>query len=819
MSTSSKLRLRIPAGTSAIAVVALLLVAGIWAYTVDRERSERIEAAAAEFSKNANLALALDVHTNQLLEGIDHFLLLIKDQYQGPGSRTPIPVARLVAPAFAGISSVTFVGVTNARGDVVEALQEFSPTNVADRDFFQRHQRGETQSLLISAPVLGRISGRWAITLTRRFDQPDGSFGGIVAISIEPRYLTELFETTNLGPSDVMSLVLENGITLARRRGPAIEFGEDISRSQLITEYARQAVGSYSGPGGVDGQRRMFNYRRMKAYPVIATVGTLEADVMAPARRRAERNQLSAEVATMFIVLVSVAAIVMLGRQQRANQRLLEQASLLDKAQDAIIVSGLDRKITYWNKGAERLYGWTRDEAMGRVITELFYVSGGPDEANTAYEAVMLTGEWTGELRPVNKSGRAVTVESRFTLVRDRQGQPHSVLSINTDVSERRQLEQQFYRAQRLESIGTLAGGIAHDLNNVLTPIMMGIELLKDSVTDPADREVLATIGGSASRGAEMVRQVLSYARGLEGRRVEIKPAELVAEVERIARDTLPKTIDIRTNVEPGLPLLLGDPTQFHQVLLNLCVNARDAMPAGGQLTIGAELVMVDDRDRPAGLDLPPGAYVKIDVVDTGTGIAAEIADKIFDPFFTTKEPGKGTGLGLSTSLTIVKSHGGQIRIVSELGRGSRFAMYLPASAGAGSERLIGDPVPGPHGGGHTVLVVDDEAAIRMIAQRTLEASGYRVLLASDGAEAIATFGANRGAIAAVMLDMTMPVLAGVPTIQAMARIDPSVPIIAVSGISANEQPALAASAQVKMFLPKPFTSETLLKALKQVLD
>ena len=819
MTSNRKFRFDIPSGTSAIAVVALLLIASIWAYTVDRGRSERIEAAAAEFSKNANLALALDVHTNQLLEGIDHFLLLIKDQYQGSGARTPIPVARLVAPVFANATSVTFVGVTNERGDVVESLREFSPTNVADRDFFQRHQRGETQALLISEPVLGRISGRWTITLTRRFDQPDGSFGGIVAISVAPRYLTELFETANLGPSDVMSLVLENGITLARRRGQAIEFGEDISRSQLITEYARRQVGSFRGPGGIDGQMRMFNYRRMKAYPVIVTVGTLEADVMAPVQRRAERNQLTAWVATVFIALVSAAAIVMLGRQQRASKRLLEQASLLDKAQDAIIVSGLDRKVTYWNKSAERLYGWTREEALGRVITELCYASGGADEANTAYDAVMSTGEWTGELRPVNKSGRAVIVESRFTLVRDRQGQPHRVLSINTDVSERRQLEQQFYRAQRLESIGFLAGGIAHDLNNVLTPIMIGVELLKDGVTHPGDREVLATIGASASRGAEMVRQVLSYARGLDGRRVEIKPAELVAEVERIARDTLPKTIDIRTNVEPGLPPLLGDPTQFHQVLLNLCVNARDAMPAGGQLTMGAALVMVDGRDRSAGVDLPPGAYVKIEVVDTGTGIAADIVDKIFDPFFTTKEPGKGTGLGLSTSLSIVKSHGGQVRVVSEPGRGARFAIYLPASADAGGESLIGDTAPRPTGGGHTVLVVDDEAAIRMIAQRTLEASGYRVLLASDGAEAIATFGANHRVIAAVMLDMTMPVLAGVPTIQAMARIDPSVPIIAISGISANEQPARAASAQVKMFLPKPFTSDTLLKALQQVLN
>lgn len=816
MTTFSRLRARIPDGTLAIAVVAILLVAGIWAYTADRGRSERVEAAAAEFSKNANVALALDVHTNRLIKGIDHFLLLIKDQYEGPAAFSPIPLERLVAPAFAGTPSITFVGVTNAQGDVIESVQRFSPTNVADRDFFRRHQRGDTQGLLISEPVLGRISGRWAITLTRRFNQPDGAFGGIVAISIEPRYLTELFETTNLGPLDVMSLVLENGVTLARRRGPALEFGENISRSQLITEFQRQPVGRFTGPGGVDGVMRMFTYRRMKDYPVIATVGTLETDVMAPVVTRAWRNRLIAGLATLFITFVSAAAIVMLGRQQRANERLREQASLLDKAQDAIIVTDLERRITYWNKSAERLYGWTAAEANGRVVTELFYGAGGADEATIAHDAALNSGEWTGELRPANRQGRPVIVESRFTLVRDAQGRPRSVLSINTDVSERRQLEQQFYRAQRLESIGTLAGGIAHDLNNVLQPIMMAIELLRDRVTDPGDREVLATIGASAARGAEMVRQVLSYARGLEGRRVDIDPAALLAEVAHIARDTLPRTIDIQTNVAPDLPPLLGDPTQFHQVLLNMCVNARDAMPAGGRLTIGASLARVDGA---LDLELPPGAYVKLEVQDTGSGIPSAIAERIFEPFFTTKETGKGTGLGLSTSLAIVKSHGGQIRAVSEAGRGARFDIYLPVSAGAAGEALIGAAPARPRGNGQTVLVVDDEAAIRTIAKRTLESAGYRVLLASDGAEAITIFGANHRTIAAVMLDMTMPVLAGVPTIQAMARIDPSVPIIAVSGISANEQPARDASAQVKLFLPKPFTTDTFLKALQQVLS
>ncbi len=804
----------LPHGTLAIASVTALLVAGIWAYTLDRGRTERGEASAAEFSKNANLALALDLHTNQLLKGIDQFLLLMKAQHEGAGAVAPISLQRLVVPAFAGSSSITFIGVTNEKGDIVDSLQPFAPTNVADREFFQQHQRGEAVGLLVSEPVLGRVSGRWAITLTRRLDRPDRSFGGIVAISIEPRYLTELFESSTLGPLDVMALVLENGVTLARRRGPSLEFGENISRAQLFVEYARVPVGSYTGPGGVDGRQRMFNYRRMRDYPILATIGTLEDDVMAPVRRRAQRNFLTAGLATAFLMLVSAGAIVMLGRQQRANQRLAEQASLLDKAQDAIIVTDLDRRITYWNRSAERLYGWTSDETIGRIIGDLFAVGTDPADAAVAFETVLRTGEWTGELRPHDRRGQPVIVESRFTLVRDRDGRPQSVLSINTDVTDRRQLEQQFYRAQRLESIGTLAGGIAHDLNNVLTPIMMAIELLKDRVTAPADREVLMMLGASAGRGAEMVKQVLSYARGLEGRRVPIAPADLVAEVAGIARDILPKTIAIQTEVAAQLPSILGDPTQYHQVLLNLCVNARDAMPEGGELTITAAVALIDAA--PGG-DLPAGTYVRIEVADTGTGIPREIADRIFDPFFTTKEPGKGTGLGLSTSLTIVKSHGGQIRVSSTPGR-TCFAVYLPVMAGTGDSRAMGAPAPHVSGDGQTVLVVDDEAAIRMVAQRTLESAGFRVLTASDGAEAVATFGANHRAIAAVLLDMTMPVLAGVPTIQAMARINGSVPIIAVSGISANEPVALAASPQVRMFMPKPFTTETLLKALAHAL-
>src|SRR5687767_10716840 len=291
---------KIPYGGKATAIFGLVLIAIFWIGTAQRSATELSEAIESEFSKNANLALALDVQTNQLLTGIDNYLLLIKDRYEQGLER--VPLRRLVAPAFGDEPSITFIGVTNERGDVIESLSEFSPTNIMDREFFQTHRQSDTHKLLISEPVLGRVSGRWAITLTRRLNKADGTFAGIAAISIEPRYLTRLFETTSLGSLDVMSLVLTNGISLARRRGESISFGEDIAQSQLLIEQKVQPIGNYVGPGGLDGNSRIFSYRTMRDYPVIVTVGTLEHDALAAVRTRQRAYQWTAVFFTVLVI-------------------------------------------------------------------------------------------------------------------------------------------------------------------------------------------------------------------------------------------------------------------------------------------------------------------------------------------------------------------------------------------------------------------------------------------------------------------------------------------------------------------------------------
>ncbi|MGV3663594.1 MAG: PAS domain-containing hybrid sensor histidine kinase/response regulator [Prosthecobacter sp.] len=501
---------------------------------------------------------------------------------------------------------------------------------------------------------------------------------------------------------------------------------------------------------------------------------------------------------------------------KNAEDKLREQATLLDQAKDAILVRDLDHQILYWNRGAERMYGWTAQEAVGRSIKELLY--GNPSEFMAATDEVIAKGEWSGDIRQVDKQGEKLIVEAHWTLVRDEHGQPKSILAINTDITDKRQLEQQFLRAQRMESIGTLAGGIAHDLNNVLSPILMSIELLRLRESDTSRLKVLATIESSAKRGADMVRQVLSFARGVAGQQVEVAIKPLLKEIEKMTGETFLKNIQVGCEIPADLWNVQGDPTQLHQVFLNLCVNARDAMPDGGALTISARNEVLDENYAGMHLEAKPGPCIVVQVEDTGSGMPPEVIERIFEPFFTTKEPGKGTGLGLSTATAIVKSHGGFMRVYSEPGVGTRFCVHLPALPAA----IVAAPPPAlgelPRGRGENVLLVDDEAAVRQITRETLEAFGYRVMLACDGAEATTLYAAHKNTIDVVLTDMMMPLMDGPMTIQVLKQINPQARIIAASGLNVNGMVAKASSAGVRHFIPKPYTAETLLRTLAALL-
>jgi CheY-like chemotaxis protein len=335
---------------------------------------------------------------------------------------------------------------------------------------------------------------------------------------------------------------------------------------------------------------------------------------------------------------------------------------------------------------------------------------------------------------------------------------------------------------------------------------------------DEDTRHLLGMIKGSAQRGAELVKQVLSFARGVEGQRISLQPKHLISEMVNIARETFPKSINIQSLLPKSLWMLSGDPTQLHQVLLNLCVNARDAMPAGGELTIAAENVLVETRLPGMDEGAKPGPHIVIKVTDTGAGIPPELREKIFDPFFTTKEVGKGTGLGLSTSLGIVKSHGGFIKVESEPGKGSTFEVWLPAKTGEEQSPSPVEEARLPRGNGELILVVDDEASLRAMTRQTLEAYGYVVLTATNGVEAAAIYSRYRDGIEAVLTDMAMPVMDGAALTLALRRINPAVRVIAASGLSNPEHQTKAIGAGAKQFLSKPYNAEMLLNSLAEIL-
>lgn len=368
--------------------------------------------------------------------------------------------------------------------------------------------------------------------------------------------------------------------------------------------------------------------------------------------------------------------------RREAEEKIHEQAALLDLAQDAILVRDLQDRVLYWNKSAERLYGWTSVEALGRNAAELLY-EGESVALKRAQEQVMERGQWTGELEQVTRDGKPITVQSRWTLVRDQAGKPKSKLITNTDITERKKLEAQFLRAQRFETIGALAGGIAHDLGNVLTPILIGTEALAKDLSGNTPRKMLQTMHSSARHGLDMLNQILAFARGVGGEPAVLDLRPLLLEMQELARETFPRSIRIEVSSPPELSPIVGNPTQLRQVLLNLCVNARDAMPGGGCLTLTADNTILENKVTPLQPLPVSGPHVMIVVSDTGHGIAPHVLEKIFEPFFTTKEPGKGTGLGLSTVQGIVKSHAGFVDVRSEVAKGTTFTVFLPAHQAA----------------------------------------------------------------------------------------------------------------------------------------
>ena len=440
-------------------------------------------------------------------------------------------------------------------------------------------------------------------------------------------------------------------------------------------------------------------------------------------------------------------------------------------------------------------------------------------QSQKAQDAFETADEWKSELRQVTNSGDKIIVESRWTLVRNEANKPDYYLVTNTDITEQKRTEEHLLRAQRMESIGTLAGGMAHDLNNILSPIMMAVDMMQLNDPNAESARWLGMIKENVERGADLVKQVLTFARGMAGERMPVRLKHIIKELVGVLKETLPKSIAVKFDIEPELWTISADPTQIHQVLMNVCINARDAMPAGGTVRISAKNVVIDENYARMNIDAEAGNYVLLGITDTGSGMSADIVQRIYDPFFTTKEVGKGTGLGLSTTLTIVKSHGGFIKVYSEVDKGTSFSIYFPSAEAVNPAEQTAVTSRLPRGNNELILVVDDEKNIRQITQATLERYGYRVVLAVDGTDALGVFARRGDEIAVVLTDMAMPYMAGEALIRALKKINPNVKVIAMSGLLTPGQTTELKSLNVTEFLSKPYTAETLLNTLDNLIS
>ncbi|HEY1110204.1 MAG TPA: PAS domain S-box protein, partial [Opitutaceae bacterium] len=493
--------------------------------------------------------------------------------------------------------------------------------------------------------------------------------------------------------------------------------------------------------------------------------------------------------------------------------------AIVESSADAIVRHDAWGRIQTWNHGAETIFGYLAREMIGQSIFQLI-----PAESREQEEAqleALRRGERVAahEAVRLRRGGERIFVTVTLSPLCDGQGRHVGASMIARDITERKKLEAQFLRTQRMEAIGTLAGGVAHDLNNLLSPMLMARTLLKETAQTKAERETLDIIHQAARRASSIVKQLLAFSRGQDGERHALQVTTIFSEVARFLTETFPRDIALTVKSQQGLLPVLADPTQLHQVMMNLCINARDAMPRGGKLSLSAQNVEVGEVEAKLSDRARPGRYVMITVADTGVGMPARVIERIFDPFFTTKEVSHGTGLGLFTVAGIVKSHGGFVTVYSEEGQGSAFNVYLPAVAPRADEPAPAASIAAPAGRGQCVLVVDDEQPIVATIRHLLARYHYTVLTAANGEEGLRVARTPGTTIDLVLTDSMMPVLGGVDMVRELRKTHPAVKVIAMTGLEQEEKKRAYHALGVKRLLLKPVEPQELLNAVHAALS
>jgi PAS domain S-box-containing protein len=712
---------------------------------------------------------------------------------------------------------------------------------VADREYFQHHQQISDGTLFISKPFLNRLDHTWLITATKRISGPDGSLRFIVGVSIRTQYFSTFYSTLELGRGDRVMLMRRDGRLLSLEPFSEQYLQVDLSPTPLMRYLnGGRVAGTFrDDKGPLDGSDRIVSYRSGGFYPIVAIISLDRQEELRHWRERSLKELAGAVLFAVLVVTLGYLVRRQLHNLQMANRRLSLQQVELQESEERVRLSEqrfrqllenvqlvsiiLDRsgRVTFCNEFLLQLTGWRRDEVVGADWVEVFL----PPEQRVEMRARLMQGLARNEV-PVHlempiitRDGDRRPISWDNTVLHSQDGTVSGIASIGMDLTLHRALEEQLRQSQKMEATGLLAGGIAHDFNNILTVIIgYGSVLQMRMEPDDPNRAGVEQIIAAADRAATLTRSLLAFSRKQIINPQQVDLNTIVHQVEHFLRRVIGEDITLKAELHGEPLLVLADSGQIEQVLMNLATNARDAMPEGGTLTVRTDSVQLDPS-QPGCAWCTPGRYALLSFSDTGTGMDEATRNKIFEPFFTTKEVGKGTGLGLAMAYGTVMQHNGQILVESEPGKGTRFRIYLPLVASSAPGEVVETATTQPHAGNETILLAEDEPAVRELVQGLLTRFGYRVLVAEDGAQAVARFREHRDEIDLLLLDLIMPKLSGKGAYDEIVKIRPDIRVIFTSGYTAEVIRSKGELAPGIELIMKPVHPQHLLQKIRESLD
>jgi PAS domain S-box-containing protein len=805
-----------------VLLVGINVASAIWDVRTNRELTER--RAQRDFS---NLTSLLAEQTAASLEAVD---LILRNAQRGGGAHgVAVSVPRL-RDELVRVPQLAEILVFDAQGEIVARTGEL-PTidpDLAGKALFTAHREGGSDRLFLSEAFLGGPVGTsWRFVLSRRLSGPAGGFGGVLAAVLEIETFDRLYRTIDLGAGGFLTLLSMDGRVVTRIPDPPDVRGRKLRHDEIFDAVSRG--GRFEGwtDSPISGQRVLLSASAVRGFPMFVASGSSEHAVFAPWREQTRLIALRTLLTSAaMLALIALAAWGLARRERALHESEKRFRAMIEYSSDGAILSHPEKGILYASPSLERLFGYTQEELQGSQPYDHLHPDHRADAIRRREELLRTPGKVIrSETLVRHKDGSWRWSENTLSNLLHEPSVRALVLNLR-DITERKhadaeraRLEQRLRQAEKMEAVGRLAGGIAHDFNNILGGILGYAEMLVEGAEPGSPQKRYAqNVLAAATRAAALVEQILWYSRSQRGKRVPVELDRIVAETLDLVRGSLAAGVRMETDL-PAKPLfVVGDPTQLHQIMMNLCTNALHAMGERGTLRVGLAPEEVLEERVFAHTTLHAGSYARLTVEDTGSGMEPATLKRLFEPFFTTKEVGKGTGLGLSLVYGIVTDSSGAIDVQSAPGRGSRFVIYLPrvdAPAAAGEH----DETPVPRGRGERVLVVDDEAALVALMSEVLKRLGYEPAAFSDGAAALAGFEAEPQRFDAVIADEVMPGLTGTDLARKLRQRRTDLPILLVSGYIGPMMTERALAAGVDQILKKPVQSRELAGALARMLS